>query len=78
MEEQLKAEEEAKSKLEQEEMDKLIELKLNEGRDFWDFEGDDYCQDCSGWDGKSKRCECGNRRVCWSKDWAGDLYPEAY
>lgn len=21
--------------------------------------------ECPGWDGQSRRCECGNRRVCW-------------
>lgn len=24
------------------------------------------CQDCESWDGVSHRCNCGNRRVCWS------------
>ena len=27
------------------------------------------CEDCGGWDGISKRCNCGNRRV----DWTGDI-----
>jgi hypothetical protein len=26
------------------------------------------CDDCSGWDGISHRCDCGNRRVCWYRD----------
>lgn len=30
------------------------------------FNGDEYCENCSGWDGESRRCECGNRRVSWS------------
>lgn len=25
-------------------------------------------QDCRGWDGSSKRCDCGNRRVCWEPE----------
>jgi hypothetical protein len=29
------------------------------------FGGDDECIDCSGWDGESRRCQCGNRRVSW-------------
>lgn len=39
---------------------------------FVDFEGmncNDYLDDddveCCGWDGESRRCECGNRRVNW-------------
>lgn len=47
------------------------------------FCGDDSCEGCGGWDGKSHRCECGNRRVCWTM---GDshsfkrpcVYAEAY
>lgn len=31
---------------------------------FFDFDGKN-CDDCSGWDGESHRCNCGNRRVCW-------------
>ena len=35
------------------------------------------CDDCMGWDGESKRCECGNRRVSW--EWDGKhLTAEAY
>lgn len=33
---------------------------------FFSFAGDDNCEDCSGWNGKSHRCDCGNRRVCWT------------
>jgi hypothetical protein len=30
------------------------------------FYGSDNCDDdCPGWDGRSKRCGCGNRRVHW-------------
>jgi|14BtaG_2_1085337.scaffolds.fasta_scaffold03149_10 hypothetical protein len=32
---------------------------------------------CSGWDGESRRCSCGNRRVAW--DWDNEyLTAEAY
>jgi len=34
----------------------------------YSFNGDDNCEDCTGWDGKSHRCNCGNRRVDWSYD----------
>lgn len=39
-----------------------------ESDDFTDFMGQN-CDDeagCSGWDGESSRCCCGNRRVYWS------------
>ncbi len=36
-------------------------------KDGWfKFGGDDECEDCKGWDGKSNRCDCGNRRVYWT------------
>lgn len=48
--------------------------RLSEGVDYHDFEGNN-CSDCGsdwndgkqclGWDGVSRRCECGNRRVSW-------------
>lgn len=33
------------------------------------FSGEDSCEDCGGWDGESRRCECGNRRVSWESGW---------
>lgn len=33
------------------------------------FSGEDSCEDCSGWDGQSRRCNCGNRRVNWESGW---------
>lgn len=30
---------------------------------------DANCEDCSGWDGLERRCDCGNRRVYWSFDY---------
>lgn len=42
-------------------------------------EGDD---ECAGWDGTSRRCTCGNRRVSWSTSQNADgkwsAYAEAY
>ena len=34
---------------------------------FIDFDGNN-CDDCAGWDGQSRRCDCGNRRVSWVTD----------
>lgn len=32
------------------------------------FAGDEHCaKGCRGWDGSSRRCDCGNRRVYWDK-----------
>lgn len=46
---------------------KLVEEKIRElGGDLVeDFDGKN-CDECPGWDGSSRRCECGNRRVSWS------------
>lgn len=46
----------------------------------YSFSGDDYCNDGEGncsWDGESRRCNCGNRRVYWCfiEDY---VYPEAW
>ena len=54
-------------------------LKANGG--YTSFSGDDSCEDCEGWDGESRRCACGNRRVSWVSN--GDfespsIYPEAW
>ena len=42
------------------------------GDGFTEFEGqncndwlDDDEPECEGWDGTSRRCDCGNRRVSW-------------
>lgn len=53
-------------------------IKVN-GNDegYISFDGDDYCEDCPGWDGFSHRCECGNRRMDWY-DEDGEFYPEPY
>lgn len=32
-----------------------------------EFHNRDYCSDnCKGWDGQSRRCQCGNRRIDWN------------
>lgn len=52
-----------------------IEERIENGVLF-DFEGQN-CDDCQGWDGISRRCECGNNRVCWIYDnncWYGETY----
>lgn len=30
-----------------------------------DFDGQNCDSECIGWDGTSRRCDCGNRRVYW-------------
>lgn len=47
------------------------------------FNGQDCCEDCSGWIPGSHRCECGNRRVSWVEGWSHSfkepqIYAEAY
>jgi hypothetical protein len=63
-----------------EEVDKRVR-ELKGGYIF--FDGDDECVNCRGWNGKSRRCDCGNRRVNWAWDDHGTflhpiLYAEAY
>ena len=33
-----------------------------------DFDGQNCDGPCRGWDGESRRCDCGNRRVCWVEE----------
>ena len=42
--------------------------------EFIPFDGCDE-EGCRGWDGKDRRCDCGNRRVYWTVE-AGFAYPE--
>jgi hypothetical protein len=70
---------------EAEAIDKAIK---ESGEDYIDFSGmncNDYLDDdqdaCPGWDGESRRCFCGNRRVCWNTeifDGKWIAYAEAY
>jgi len=47
-----------------------------------DFDGQNCEDECGGWDGESRRCTCGNRRVGWSAmqllDGTWYAYAEAY
>ena len=47
-----------------------------EGMNCNDWIGEDE-EECTGWDGLSRRCECGNRRVSWIKEY-GIVYAVAY
>lgn len=66
-------------------LEKLVKQKIEVSGPYFDFCGDDGCNDGNGhcsWcpDGpESSRCCCGNRRVCWvlNAD-KTDVYPEAY
>lgn len=55
---------------------------LKETKSLTNFDGMN-CDDCPGWDGESRRCQCGNRRVSWSSGWGHSfkepyIYGEAY
>lgn len=65
------------------------ELAADESWDHVQFDGmncNDYLSEgddeCAGWDGESRRCDCGNRRVSWSTSQNADgkwfAYAEAY
>ena len=41
-----------------------------------DFAGQNCDGPCRGWDGIDRRCDCGNRRVCWADK--EHSYAEAY
>jgi len=64
--------------------DILVAEKIKENKEkgtLFSFGGEDNCEGCGGWDGSSRRCECGNRRVSWEH--GGDfrdmyIYGEAY
>lgn len=57
--------------------------EMNSGGHYHEFGGDDNCENCKGWDGESHRCDCGNRRLYWAKDYSFSfdksdnyIYPE--
>lgn len=64
--------------------EKIVEERLKEHAEhgvFFDFNGQNCDGPCEGWDGSSRRCQCGNRRVSW--DHEGNfqdmyVYGEAY
>lgn len=47
------------------ESEKIRAIENIASGNFISFEGQN-CENCSGWDGVSQRCECGNRRIDWS------------
>ena len=59
---------------------KIIKKRMV-GAQYIDFSGNN-CEytdnECAGWDGVSRRCECGNRRVDWEDDGCGGYDAVAY
>lgn len=45
--------------------------------DYTEFAGQNCDGPCLGWDGHSRRCECGNRRVSW-EPYGDEIYAEAW
>lgn len=81
-----------KEEIEKEKMDKeqekkelikkLITIIMEENGNYYltNYRNRDNCDfDCKGWDGFSRRCECGNRRISWriTPD-QDDLYYKAW
>ena len=65
-------------KTEDEAREAAVSMAKEEG--LVDFYGKN-CDDCGGWDGESKRCDCGNRRVIWEVDETKEgfyAYAQAY
>lgn len=52
--------------------------KVQQSDTYISFSGDDSCENCSGWDGISHRCDCGNRRVTWESDMSKDFFLNPY
>jgi len=47
-------------------VEEAITNSLPKGEDYIAFSSNADCEDCcDGWDGVSKRCECGSQRVEW-------------
>jgi hypothetical protein len=47
--------------------------------EYYDFSGQNCDGPCPGWDGSSRRCACGNRRVSWvCDDFSDGIYAEAW
>lgn len=57
----------------QEEITRRIQ-QIKESDTLIEFNGQN-CDDCAGWDGESRRCDCGNRRVSWE---SGGTFLEPY
>lgn len=59
---------------------KEVEKRIKDGG-YFEFNGQNCDGPCSGWDGVSHRCDCGNRRVYWQSDGGFKdiyIYGEAY
>lgn len=52
--------------------------ELAETHSYIDFNGSDNCENCAGWDGTSRRCQCGNRRVGWDSHDNADFFLNPY
>jgi hypothetical protein len=67
-----------------ERFDELVAERVKEHETegtYFEFSGQNCDDPCQGWDGDSRRCECGNRRVSWSSCGHFDdmyIYGEAY
>lgn len=49
----------------------LVDIRcktIKDNDELIEFEGKN-CDECNGWDGVSRRCQCGNRRVDWEYDY---------
>ena len=57
--------------------EQIIAEAMPAAGEFIGFEGMNCDDPCAGWDGKSHRCECGNRRVYWEIEY-GAARPVAY
>lgn len=58
---------------------KGVEVDEFEGMNCNDYLDEDQ-DECTGWDGESRRCDCGNRRVDWlaEQTTSGKWYAYAY
>lgn len=57
--------------------------KYKDADKFINFNGDDNCEDCRGWNPNDHRCDCGNRRVSFTSGYEftihdPHIYAEAY
>jgi hypothetical protein len=50
--------------------EEIIRMKRSLNGNTMEFDGQNCDGPCSGWDGESNRCSCGNRRVCWTQGYS--------
>jgi hypothetical protein len=43
----------------------MLRIRVWEAGGFIEFDGANCDGPCAGWDGESRRCDCGNRLVAW-------------